>query len=214
MHCRHRLTRTFFTIYSKIFECAQKSIKIMIPPGFIQIFGDYMRYNLNPNVSYIPLSDEMRSAQNYLKVHKILMGDSLVIDIGAYTDIDHVFCPRFVLQPLLENALKHGRKTSDKFKISLSVHDSVEYPDCVMVQISDNGIGIPPDKIIQLQESLNSSTLDSEHHVGLRNVNARIISYAGFPLAGLKIESQIKKNTIITFLLPRSKKQNTGLYNL
>jgi two-component system sensor histidine kinase YesM len=194
----------FYNILENIRMCAEEH-KDYETSKLIQVFGDFMRYNLNPSVSIISLREEMRSANNYLKVHKILMGDKLTIDIGAYTDIDHVSCPRFILQPLLENALKHGRKTTDTFEISVSVYDIQEYPEYVMVKITDNGIGIPSGQIDLLQSSMNSNTLDLEHHVGLRNVNARIISYTGIPEAGLQIKSNLGKGTTITFLLPRKR---------
>jgi two-component system sensor histidine kinase YesM len=197
----------FYNILENIRMCAEEH-KDYETSRLIQIFGDYMRYNLNSQLCIISLSEEMRSANNYLKVHKIIMGDSLVIDIGAYTDIDDVLCPRFILQPLLENALKHGRKTTGKFIISLSVHDALSYPEFVMVRITDNGVGISPDRIEHLKHIMNTHSLDDEHHVGLRNVNSRIISYSGIVEAGLKIDSQIGKGTTITFLLPKRHKDS------
>lgn len=144
------------------------------------IFGKYMRYAMNTDPSPADLETELASARDYLEVNKIRMGEKLNFSISIQTELDHVKCPRFVLQPLLENSIKHSWQPGNTLDISIVVtgEDDTEFSHTVYIQIRDNGVGIPEDKLSLIQDILYSKTpLPHTRHVGLRNVNDRLKAY-------------------------------------
>ena len=70
------------------------------------LLGRHMRYNLNMSWHPLHLEEELYAARNYLQIHEIRMKDKISYEISIATEIDDVWCPRFLLQPLLENAIQ------------------------------------------------------------------------------------------------------------
>lgn len=138
--------------------------------------GKYMRYNLNSNMNAIPLEEELKSARNYLSILQIRMEGTLFYDFSIFTEIDDIFCPRFVLQPLLENSVKHGEKEDSPLHIHIRVEEAA---DGVLVIVEDDGFGMNPVSAKRLEQDLSENVLDGNSHVGLRNVNNRLISHSG-----------------------------------
>ena len=90
--------------------------------------GKFMRYNLNNDTGLVPLEDELRHARNYLNIHQIRRQDKLQFQISVYTEIEDVECPRFLLQPLLENIFKHGIVSAAPVKIEITVTERDDTP--------------------------------------------------------------------------------------
>lgn len=167
--------------------------------------GKFMRYNLNNDTGMASLADELNHARNYLNIHKIRMGEKLNAEISVYTEIEDVKCPRFILQPLLENAIKHGMDASSQIKITISVTSCAERAPAsdIAVQVTDNGLGIQEETLRALRESLTDPTFVSTSHVGLRNINNRLTACYG-PGYGLHISSGCHQGTIVTLYLKRT----------
>jgi len=113
----------------------------------------------------------------------------------------------------LENALKHGMHSDKSLNIVIIVRISNDYPEFIQVIVKDNGMGISEDRIEEINTFLTSKRLDFERHVGLMNVNNRIITYSGISDAGLKIDSQHGSGTSISFLLPISHTHSSECIN-
>lgn len=169
--------------------------------------GKFMRYNLNNDTGMASLADELNHAKNYLNIHKIRMADKLDAEISVYTEIEDVKCPRFILQPLLENIIKHGIGTSSHIKVSISVtsrsSSQQQNIDDIAIKISDNGIGIDEKTLNALQANLTDSSFVSTSHVGLRNINNRLTACYG-PGYGLHISSIYHQGTTVTLYLKRT----------
>lgn len=167
--------------------------------------GKFMRYNLNSNTGFVRLSDELLHAKNYLDIHKIRMQEKLIVRISAYTEIDDIMCPRFILQPLLENAIKHARTASSPLTIELNVKDRFEeVPDGdVILEIVDNGEGIPSQELESLRLSLKNTNYVRETHIGLNSINNRLQAFFGIGYA-LQIDSRQNEGTTVTIYLKRT----------
>ena len=74
------------------------------------------------------------------------------------------------------------------------------------LEIRDNGVGIPKDRLIRLQKSIDEQYDDAQFGIGLRNVNLRLKILYG-EAAGLRIESVPERGTKITVILPAQKKK-------
>jgi LytS/YehU family sensor histidine kinase len=85
----------------------------------INKLSDFMRYSLRQNdLSLLPLKEEMENIWRYLEIERVRFGDRLVIETEVSDDCYALKVPPMILQPLYENAVKHG------------VYESIE-PVCI-----------------------------------------------------------------------------------
>ena len=171
------------------------------------ILGKHMRYNLNMSSKPISLEEELHFAKNYLLIHKIRMKEKISIEISVSTELDDIYCPRFLMQPLLENSLLHGYQIGKPLSVQILVTDGQEsgHPGNVLIQIVDNGNGIHKDKLTQLLHAINTRQSEANQHVGLLNVNSRLISFYGSDEGILHIKSEPDKKTVVSFFLKKGR---------
>lgn len=139
------------------------------------------------------------------KIQKIRLKDKIHFDISVLTELDNITCPRLILQPLLENAIKHGYRIGHTLQILVQVKDSdisSTYPT-VLIEIHDNGNGITPEVLNKINYDLEQEKHDTDYHVGLYNVNNRLITFFGSREGKIIIKSIPQKGTIISFHLKR-----------
>ncbi len=82
--------------------------------SMVHELSDYLRYSLeNRNSSIIPLAAEIDAMNAYLRIEKARFGEQMWMRVAAEDDARHRTIPCFLLQPLVENAVKHGYQTTD-----------------------------------------------------------------------------------------------------
>lgn len=131
-------------------------------------FAQMMRYTLLDIRSSVSLHQELRYIQNYLAIQKIRFGDRIDYGITCDEALYDLPIPFFSLQPLVENSIEHGllNKANGGKLILSCTHQS----ESILIQIADNGIGIPPEKLEWLRRnSLCIKSEQNEQHVGLFN---------------------------------------------
>ena len=106
--------------------------------------ADLFRYSINYSQdNYSTVNDEVAMTEVYLQIEKIRFEDQLNYSIHIEEEAGHYLVPRFILQPIVENAVKHGLKATGKLtEIILEVKKTDE--DLVMT-IADNGPAFPED---------------------------------------------------------------------
>lgn len=146
-------------------------------------FTEYLRTNLSSlsNTGLILFSDELKHIETYLSLEKMRFDDRLniIYDIKA----KDFMVPPLSIQPLAENAVKHG--IMRKLEGGTVKIKSYERKDAYIVEISDDGVGFNMDDI----------KVSSTNHIGLNNVKYRI---AKMSHGDLKIRSEINKGTTVT----------------
>jgi two-component system LytT family sensor kinase len=71
--------------------------------------GDYFRYTLaRGDRNEVPLEDELDLARQYLEIERVRFGDRLTVDFAIGAGADRAFVPTLILQPLIENAIRHA----------------------------------------------------------------------------------------------------------
>lgn len=161
-------------------------------------FGRLMRYSLSNKQDIITLEDELHNASFYLQMYKLRMGYKFDYHIKADQDILTVPCPKFIIQPLLENSIIHGiSKSNPKGSISLQI-ERKSPSNIIIITIFDNGIGMSPERLDQLRAVLNNGQKGECY--GIANVNERIRAFfdAG---SGVHYESEQGKFTCCTIVL-------------
>ena len=130
--------------------------------------------------------DELNHVQSYLALEKMRFGDELdvVYDIQAH----HFLLPALTIQPLVENAVKHGvGDLPNGGTVKLSTR---ELPECSEIEIDDNGIGFDTENFDK----------DEEIHVGIENVRSRLQLMCN---GTLLIKSSIGNGTTATIRIPK-----------
>ena len=107
--------------------------------------------------------------------------------------------PRFMLQPIIENAIKHSElPASCPVHISLSLRED---SGRLRFTVTDNGRGVPPELALEIQQKLLANSADSEASIGLYNTNARIKLLYGEEY-GILFSSVRDMGTSVTLTIP------------
>lgn len=104
--------------------------------------ADLFRYSINySDHNYSTVKEEVEMAEVYLQIEKIRFEDQLNYSIQVGDDINHYLVPRFVLQPVVENAVKHGLKVTGMMtEINIEVN---KYNEGLRIVVADNGPAFP-----------------------------------------------------------------------
>lgn len=155
----------------------------------------FYRMTLRKSEDLISIRDELTIAQLYLEMEKLCHNDNLTWEINMEDGIDNFLICKFTLQPFLENSIMHGlsQKTPEvHISIDLSYGD-----DTVIIVITDNGIGMAKEQLLELQKTLDEKIVNYEKHFGIGNVNKRI-SNPYFGNGRISVESCLYEGTSIT----------------
>lgn len=105
--------------------------------------SELFRYSLNySNGQLSTIAQEVKMVETYLSIELIRFGDKLQCEINVDKSLEQVLIPRFLLQPIVENAIKHGASKLASGSISMEIKRNG--PDLVFT-IADNGPDFPAD---------------------------------------------------------------------
>lgn len=146
--------------------------------------SSFLRYSLDqPQKHQTLLSDEISNAKLYLDIEKVRFGDKLLIDIETDPAADKCTIPAMILQPIFENAIKHGVYESTE-PITIKVRCNVE-PDVLIVKVANN---FDPDTVASKRKG-----------IGLLNIKNRLkLVYGNDNL--LSVNKQNNKFEVILYI--------------
>lgn len=158
--------------------------------GLILDLATYLRGSLEFNQidKMSCIENELEYIKTYFNIEQERFGDKIKLLIQNDAPLDFPV-PMLLLQPLVENAIRHGISKSKKGGIVMVSIKS--YNDYILIEIEDDGVGIDPAKIESILE--NS---DSNGSIGLNNINLRLIKFYG---SGLNINVGINHGTKFSF---------------
>ena len=155
--------------------------------------SSYFRNTLSTHKEMIDIHEEIEHVLSYLEIEKARFEDRLQVNIEVSPDL-HFMVPNFIVQPLIENAIKHGMK-SPLLIIDVIIEEKKEG---LSITISDNGGGIQK----HIVEKLYNGSHDKDK-IGLANTHHRLKSI--YPNnAGLQIESKPSLGTRISMMIPKT----------
>ena len=156
-----------------------------------------LRYSLQSGDDEVSLYEEMEFTKKYIQIQKHRFGEKLdvIIDIDDRLYDQGIF--RMSLQPLVENAFKHGFCDNEQqYRLSIT---SVINENSFDIIVSDNGIGLDEAKINQINASLQDYKNSSQ--IGLANLNERIRMRCGSEY-GIELAKNDPKGLIVKLTLP------------
>lgn len=133
-----------------------------------------LRYSLDRSTPLVKASEEFEHVLLYSEIIRFRTGDSIEFDFHIPDELLNQLIPRFTLQPMVENAVQHGLEPlGGKGKITISAFVKANH---LFYEISDNGIGLEPEKIQELMKFLEDGKDErpSFEKIGLANVHNRI----------------------------------------
>ena len=161
----------------------------------ILYLSDFYRITLSKGKQDITIREELNLLESYLKIQRMRFGDSIEVEYELDESLLDVHVVKLTLQPIVENAIHHGRDDdSEVFHILIRLFEEQEK---TVFEVIDDGCGMDPEKLMDLQNSMNHS----EGGYGLRNVNIRIKLQYG-PQYGVYIESERGFGTKIRIEFP------------
>ncbi len=104
--------------------------------------SDLFRYSLNTqNRDYTTVKEEIKMVNTYMDIEKTRFENQLTYTIDIDEQANPFLIPRFLIQPLVENAIKHGTSKMEKGEMKLSVKKT---NDSLIIKVTDNGPSFPP----------------------------------------------------------------------
>jgi sensor histidine kinase YesM len=103
--------------------------------------SDLLRLSLRSTASQeVPLSEELDFLQRYLEIMRVRFGDRLVIQVDVSTDVLNAMVPSLVLQPIVENAIRHGM--ADRPDVGHVAVSGRRSGTALQLEVSDDGPGL------------------------------------------------------------------------
>ena len=143
--------------------------------ALIMALSHLLRYSLMSNDEQVPLSREVRIVDEYYSIYHVRFGERVRMEwrISDSLDLTETMVPSFILQPIVENAFKHGICPKEEGGVVRIRVNPLREKGLLCIRVVDNGVGIQLDRLRQLRGAL-SQPGERWEHIGIYNVAARL----------------------------------------
>ncbi len=158
--------------------------------------SNFFRSSLSRGQNVITLAEEEQHIRSYLEIQQMRYRDLLEYEIDIPDQVKTFILPKLTLQPLVENALYHGIKSTRRkgfIRVTGSIVD-----ECLVLEVADDGCGMTPERLNALRASLVDG---SNEGFGMRTVLQRIQILFGNEY-GLTVESTPDVGTRVIVTIP------------
>ena len=177
-------------------------------------FAVFYRRTLESSETLIPVRSELEQTRRYLKIERARFGEDRIVETERVAaGLDALMVPSFLVQPLVENAVRHAMR--DDAPLHIDVHVGTEGDD-VLISVADDGLGMDDDVAGRLFEQASAAS-DADEAAGkgtgiaLRNVAERVEHFFGQG-SGVEIMSKPGVGTCVTLRLAGAAR-NLGVAN-
>ena len=167
-------------------------------------FAAFYRATLDNSGSLIPLEREIEQIRRYLTFEKARFGEDRIVETMDIDDeAQDVLVPAFVIQPLVENAVRHAMRDEGPLHIRVSVRALAD--DALDIEVADDGVGMEAKTAARLfSDAPGSADITKPQGggagVALRNIHERISRFYG-PRSEARVDSELGRGTTITLHL-------------
>lgn len=160
--------------------------------------ADFYRLLLRTYEDEISIDQELHITQLYLQMVRFCKKTQLSWEVDLEDGIGNFKICKFVLQPIVENAVMHGVVHEDQ---PLHIRIQARYTeDGIFFAVEDNGVGIPAKMLAELRSSMERPEIDLRGHYGIANVDRRLRRYS-CTQDGIRIDSVLGKGTVCSFCI-------------
>ena len=157
----------------------------------ILVLANYFRQALSINEPFVTLEQELSNVGNFLTLVEARFEDALCVEWDLPEPLPVAYLPPLILQPVVENAVRHGGTSVDDRYVYIRIQQRGER---VQIQVSDHGHGFPPEILERLQNPRDCG------YTGLFNVQKRLRSVYGGQ-CGFSVDSSEQGSTV-AFSIP------------
>ena len=192
-----------------MFERSEKTTRL------IQALSDLFRYHIRNPAKVVPLQDELNIVREYIHIQEYRFGRRLAFELICDIDTDCVAVPSFIIQPLVENSIKHGiEPREDGGTVTVAVGRNGR---TVFIEVKDSGLGMTAERLAQVRQSLQCRESARDGHgrntgssddggigIGIANVHNRL-QLLYHDAATFTIDSQSGEGTVVRITIPASR---------
>jgi two-component system LytT family sensor kinase len=159
-------------------------------------FAEFTRYSFRAHGEYTTLAEELRSIDRYLTIERARYGERLQVRLQIAPEVLPVGLPFLCVQPLVENAVRHGLSRKPGLgTIAIVARDAGA--EC-LITVEDDGVGMDPTQLAQAVDD----AADAGVHVGLANVDERLRAAFGDSF-GLIVDTAPGEGTKVSLRVPK-----------
>ncbi len=170
------------------------------PPSVNKIIvglSELLRYSINNTITEVSLGEDVEFTKNYLFIQKYRFGEKFNYKIHVDEDTVDCIVPKLIVQPIIENAIKHG--FANRQSLSVQINAAVVEENLIVI-ICDDGEGMEP-KVLEKMRDILERNKNFTAHVGLFNVHRRVQLMYGEKY-GIDISSRQHGGTVVKITLP------------
>lgn len=197
----HFLYNTLEEIQAEVHRSDSESASRMI-----QYLADYLRIGLSGGADTIPIPNEIRHAASYIHIMNQRFGQNILFLHQIEPVLGEVKILKTILQPLLENSIRHGFGIDHKgipvLSPTLEVSFTTPAPHCIEISVIDNGSGFDPEKVHAIM--MHSPEASERRHVGINNTYLRLLSYYEAENISVHLESSPFYRNVISFRIEKA----------
>jgi sensor histidine kinase YesM len=174
-----------------------------------QALSRIFRYSLDHGSSMSTVEREIIHLNSYIYVMNVRMCNQITYDFQIAPQTLQLVVPKLTIQPLVENAVKHGLKNAHSEKKIVIRTELIQ--NTLSIYVTDTGVGFDAQQMNQQMESAKNGHSMKSDSIGLHNINSRIKILYGTEY-GIRISSEIGTGTSVAVTLPavKGEKGNEG----
>jgi len=157
-------------------------------------FSEFIRYAFARERPYVTVADELRYVEKYVRLERARFGDRLQVSVQVAPEVLQTTIPALSVQPLVENAIRHGLETGVGGRVQIV---GTDHDREVELRVIDNGAGMS-------QERIAAALGGTTDGIGLANVHRRLRTAFGDEY-GLEVSSQPGSGTSVVMTLPKGR---------
>lgn len=170
----------------------------------IVALSTFLRHSLKDFQSRVPVEEELDMISQYLLILKVRMGDRFNYKIENTSTNNEIEIPIFTLQPIVENAFKHGIEGKiEGGNIIVRVKD---IKDGIKITVADDGVGMENDKmmLIRKRAKTDHARFNYSEHIGIENVCCRL-NMLFHENVKYSIHAVVNQGTVFTIIIKEKK---------
>lgn len=193
----HFIYNTLDTIKYLILSEPSKAVYLL------EKFTHILRYSIDNTKKDVCLEEDLAYIEDYIFIHKVRFGERFRCMVQIDPGCGPALVPKLLLQPLIENSIKHGFRKQMELAILVTGWIMGDY---IFLQVQDDGTGVSPEELKVLQQRIAAETIETAQ-CGLQNIARRIVLKYGSD-CGLFIKSKSGESFTVTVKLPKGRLRN------
>lgn len=163
-----------------------------------------MRISLMDTDTFVSLEDEINYVETYLFIQQKRLEGRFEVLFDIPQELKQCAIIKMILQPVVENAINYGIIPYHNQGVILITAEKRQ--ERVFIKVKDSGLGMSQEEADQINASIRQTVIKESTHIGLSNVNQRLILAFGDEY-GVKLDSKIGYGTVITIEIPYLQKK-------